>query len=127
MLINKKQNGKKAFLSLKKSGPDLPKLLTHLSAGIAGMGLAVVFSVMCELASGRVPYCGYKLFKTGFVCGFVWLSWAVNKLRDTIVYINKNAHKMELEQEMTRRLDKNVKDIYFRAATLMAVAILRFA
>ncbi|KAJ4727531.1 ATP-dependent RNA helicase [Melia azedarach] len=128
LMINKRQHGRTAILSLKKSGPELPELLTQFSAGIAGTGLAVLFSVICKVAAGRVPFCGYKVLNTGLAFGLVWLSWGVNKLRDTIVYISKNASKMGVkEEEMIKRVNKSVNDIYFRAATLMAVAVLRLA
>ncbi|KAK9206733.1 hypothetical protein WN943_017012 [Citrus x changshan-huyou] len=128
LMINKRQNKKTAILSLKKSGPELPELLNQLSAGIAGTGLAVLFSVICKVACTKVPFCGYKVLNTGLAFGLVWLSWAVNRLRDTIVYISKNASKTGLkDEEMMKRVDKSVKDIYFRAATLMAVAVLRLA
>lgn len=127
-MINKRQNKKTAILSLKKSGPELPELLNQFSAGIAGTGLAVLFSVICKVACMKVPFCGYKVLNTGLAFGLVWLSWAVNRLRDTIVYISKNASKTGLkDEEMMERVDKSVKDIYLRAATLMAVAVLRLA
>ncbi|XP_038684910.1 uncharacterized protein LOC119984852 isoform X2 [Tripterygium wilfordii] len=128
LMISKKWQGKTPILSLKKSGPELPELLNQFSAGIAGTGIAVVFSVMCKLACGRVPLSGSKLLSSGFGFGLVWLSWAVNRLRDTIVYINKNTKKVGLkEEEMMTRVDRSVNEIYFRAATLLAVAVLRFA
>ncbi|XVE73186.1 hypothetical protein DITRI_Ditri11bG0097200 [Diplodiscus trichospermus] len=128
LMVNKRQHGKTAILSLKKSGPELPELLTQFSAGIAGTGLAVLFSVICKVACGRVPFCTSKLFSTGLGFGLVWLSWAVNRLRDTVMHISKNTSKLDLkEEEMIKRVDKSVNEIYFRAATLMAVAVLRFA
>ena len=84
---------------------------------------------MCKVASGRVPFCSSKLLNTGLGLGLVWLSWAVNKLRDTIVMINKNANKKKglKDEEMMKKLDRSVKEIYFRAAALMAVMVLRLA
>ncbi|EEF37653.1 uncharacterized protein LOC8285869 isoform X2 [Ricinus communis] len=128
LMMDKKRHGKTAILSLKKSGPELPSLLTQFSAGIAGTGLAVLFSVVCKVACGRMPFCTAKLFSTGFGFGLVWLSWAVNRLRDTIIYISKNASKLGLkDEEMLRIVDRSLKDVYFRAATLMVVAALRLA
>ncbi|XP_062143502.1 uncharacterized protein LOC133851189 [Alnus glutinosa] len=128
LMVNKRGHRKGAILSLKKSGPELPELLTQFSAGIAGTGLAVLFSVVSKLACGRVPFCASRLSSTGVGFGLVWLSWAVNKLRDTVVYINKNAGKQGLkEEEMVKRVDKSVNEVYFRAAALMAVAVLKFA
>ncbi|KAJ9171924.1 hypothetical protein P3X46_015221 [Hevea brasiliensis] len=128
LMMDKKQHGKTAILSLKKSGPELPALLTKFSAGIAGTGLAVIFSVVCKVACGRVPFCASKLFSTGFGFGLVWLSWAVNRLRNTIVNMSKNASKLGLkDEEMLRIVDKSLKDIYFSAATLMAIAVLKLA
>ncbi|XP_059625808.1 uncharacterized protein LOC132268911 [Cornus florida] len=128
IMINKKRHGKTTILVLKKSGPELPQFLTQFSATIAGTGLAVLFSVICKVASGRVPLCTSRLVSTGFGFGLVWLSWALNKLRDTIIYISKNSGKLDLkEEEMMWKLDKSVKEIFFRAATVMAVAVLRFA
>eukprot|EP00262_Sarcandra_glabra_P008405 TRINITY_DN21926_c0_g1_i1.p1 TRINITY_DN21926_c0_g1~~TRINITY_DN21926_c0_g1_i1.p1 ORF type:complete len:422 (-),score=58.87 TRINITY_DN21926_c0_g1_i1:242-1507(-) len=126
-VILDKRRGKMAILSLKKSGPEVPQLLTQLSTGIAGTGLAVILSVLCKVTNGRVPFCTTKLLNTGFGLGLVWLSWAVNKLKDTIVYISKNSNRLELEEQLMREVDGNVKQVFFRAATLMAVAVLRFA
>ncbi|XVE77744.1 hypothetical protein DITRI_Ditri13aG0087100 [Diplodiscus trichospermus] len=119
---------RRAILSLKKSGHELPELLTQFSAGIAGTGLAVLFSVIYKVVCGRVPFCASKLFSTGLGFGLVWLSWAVNGLRDTVVHISKKTSKLGLkEEEMIKRVEKSVNKIYFRAATLMAVEVLRFA
>lgn len=125
-MFNKQRHGRRAIRSLKNSGRELPELLTQFSAGIAGTGLAVLFSVMFKVTCGRVPFCSSKLLNTGFGLGLVWLSCAVNKLRDTIIYIRKKSGKVALkEDEMMRRVDKSINDIFFRAATLMTVAILR--
>ncbi|XP_057460370.1 uncharacterized protein LOC130750894 isoform X2 [Actinidia eriantha] len=128
IMLDKKCNGKTAILSLKKSGPELPELLMQFSASIAGTGLAVLFSVFYKVACSRVPFCASKLLNTGIGFGLVWLSWAVSRLRDTVVYISTSSGKLNLkEEEMTRKLDRCVNEIYFRAATLMAIAVLRLA
>ncbi|PRQ26184.1 hypothetical protein RchiOBHm_Chr6g0291821 [Rosa chinensis] len=128
LMIDRKKNGKSAIHSLQKSGTELPQLLTQFSASIAGTGLAVLFSVVCKVACARVPFCSYKLLNTGVGFGLVWLSWSVNKLRDTIVPISKNPRKSDLkEEEILMRVETSVNEIYFRAAALMAVAVLRFA
>ncbi|KAK7285400.1 hypothetical protein RJT34_20170 [Clitoria ternatea] len=128
LMVNRKQCLKTAILSLKKSGPELPELLTQFSAGIAGTGLAVLLSVICKLACGSIFLCASSLFHTGFGFGLVWLSWAVNKLRTTIVNMSKNAGKLGLkEEEMIQKLDKGIRDIYVSAAALLAVAVLRLA
>lgn len=128
IMVDKKRNEKTAVLELKKSGPELRQLLTQFSASIAGTGIAVLFSVLCKVATGRVPFCSSKLLNTGLGIGLVWLSWAVNRLRDTIVNIIKNSGKLGLkEKEMMKNLDSSVSEIYFRAVTLMAVLVLRLA
>ncbi|KAJ1404814.1 hypothetical protein SESBI_26392 [Sesbania bispinosa] len=128
LMVDKRKHRKTAILSLKKSGPELPELLTQCSAGIAGTGLAVLLSVICKLACGTVPFCASKLLNTGFGFGLVWLSWAVNKLRDTIVNTSKNAGKIGLkDEEMIQKVDKSLREVYFRAAALLAVAVLRLA
>ncbi|CAL0316171.1 unnamed protein product [Lupinus luteus] len=128
LMIDKKQKRKTALLSLKKSGPELPELLTQFSAGIAGTGLAVLLSVICKVACGRVPFCASKLLNTGFGIGLVWLSGAVNKLRDTIVSTSKNARKLGIrDEDMIHEVDKSIKEVYVRAATLLAIVVLRLA
>lgn len=128
LMADKRHRRETAVLSLKKSGPELPELLTQFSAGIAGTGLAVVLSVICKLACGRAPFCASKVFNTGLGFGLIWLSWGVNKLRDTIVNISKNAGKMGLkDEEMIQKVDKSLKEVYFRAAALLVVAVLRLA
>ncbi|TYG39315.1 hypothetical protein ES288_D12G006600v1 [Gossypium darwinii] len=128
LIVDKRRHGRTAILSLKKSGPELPQLLSQFSAGIAGTGLAVLLSVIWKVACWRVPFCTPKLFSASIGFGLVWISWAVNQLRDTVVQISKNTSKSGLkEEEMVERVEKSVNQIYFRAATLMAIAVLRFA
>ncbi|KAI3676513.1 hypothetical protein L1987_86123 [Smallanthus sonchifolius] len=129
IIVDKNRNGKSAIPVLKKSGPELPSLLTQFSASIAGTGIAVLFSVVCKVASGKVPFCSSKLLNTGLGLGLVWLSWAVNRLRDTIVMISRNSNKKKglKDEEMMKKLNRSLKEIYFRAAALMAVMVLRLA
>ncbi|KAA3463098.1 Drebrin-like protein [Gossypium australe] len=128
LMVDKRRHGRTAILSLKKSGPELPQFLSQFSAGIAGTGLAVLLSVIWKVACWRVPFCTPKLFSASIGFGLVWLSWAVNRLRDTVVHISKNTSKSGLkEEEMVERVEKSVNQIYFRAVTLMAIAVLRFA
>ncbi|KAB5527509.1 hypothetical protein DKX38_021356 [Salix brachista] len=125
-LMMDKRRGKAAVLLLKKSGPELPELLNQFSVGIAGTGIALLFSVICRVACGRVSFCASKLFSTGVGFGLVWLSWAVSKLKDTVVYIGKHASKLDLkDDEIMAIVNKSFSDIYFRAVTVMAVAVLR--
>ncbi|KAL3644847.1 hypothetical protein CASFOL_010027 [Castilleja foliolosa] len=129
MIVGRKQQeGKTVVLSLKKSGPQLPHLLTQVSASIAGAGLAVVLSILCRVVCSSVPFCGSRALSTGLGLGLVWLSWAVNKLRDTIITIGKNNGRAgEKEEEMMENLDRSLKDIYFRVAAVMAVVVLKVA
>eukprot|EP00262_Sarcandra_glabra_P008226 TRINITY_DN21556_c0_g1_i1.p1 TRINITY_DN21556_c0_g1~~TRINITY_DN21556_c0_g1_i1.p1 ORF type:complete len:436 (-),score=48.73 TRINITY_DN21556_c0_g1_i1:135-1442(-) len=130
VILDKGRAKKTALLSLKKSGPELPTLLTQLSSGIAGTGLAVIFFIVSRVAGGRVPFCTTKLLNAGLGFGLVWLSWAVNRLRDTIFYINRSCSSkfgLKEEEEMMGKVDRSVREVLFRAATLMAVALLRFA
>ncbi|GAB4829774.1 hypothetical protein Ancab_019429 [Ancistrocladus abbreviatus] len=127
LTTDKKRNRKTIMNSLKKSGPELPQLLTQFAASIAGTGLAVLSFVIHKMACGKVPFSSTRLVTTGFGFGLLWLSWAVNKLRDTIVLITKNSGKGFTEEEMVKMVDKSVNDIFFRTATLMAVTALWFA
>ncbi|XP_019164509.1 PREDICTED: uncharacterized protein LOC109160681 isoform X2 [Ipomoea nil] len=127
IMVDKKRQGRTAIDSLKKSGGELPRFLTHFSAVIAGTGLAVIFSVACNLACGRVAFSAPKIFNAGLGLTLVWLSWSVNNLRDTVISISKCSGKAGTrEEEMMNNLDKNAKEIYFRAVAFMAVAALRF-
>lgn len=128
LMVDKKHRHKTAILSLKKSGPELPELLTQFSAGIAGTGLAILLSAICNLACGRATFSASSLFNTGIGFGLVWLSWAVNKLRATIVSISRNAGKLALkEEEMMQKLDNSIRDIYYTAAAVLAVIMLRLS
>lgn len=125
--IADEKGGKAAVLLLKKSGLEITQFLTQLSAGIAGTGLAVLFSVIYQVVSQRVPFCITKVLNTGFGFGLVWLSWAVNGLRDTISNVSKNSNKLSLSDDGTQKVDECMKEIFFRALAVMAVVILRFA
>ncbi|KAL1547287.1 hypothetical protein AAHA92_23785 [Salvia divinorum] len=128
VIMERKQPGGNTIHSLKKSGPQLPRFLTQFSASIAGTGIAVVLSVLCRVAYNRLPLCGSKILSTGLGLGLVWLAWAVNRLRDTVVSISKTSGKGDLkEEEMVSALDRNLKDIYFRAIALVAVVALKVA
>lgn len=118
-----KRRGGVSMLSLTKSAPEINDLLIQFSAGIAGTGLAVLFSVAFKVGSVRRPLSSAKLLTTGFGLGLFWLSGAVNGLRDTITHITKNSLK---EDEMVSKVERSVNDVLFRAAALMAVAVLRF-
>ncbi|KAI4365664.1 hypothetical protein MLD38_021629 [Melastoma candidum] len=127
ILVDKKGKGQTALLSLKKSGRELPDLLNQCSAGIAGTGLALVLSVICNVAWGRVPFCSAKVMSTGIGVGLMWLSWEVTKLRDTVIDIGRNSCKTGVkEDDVMDRVDRSVREIYLRAAALMALTVLRF-
>ncbi|XP_010522690.1 PREDICTED: uncharacterized protein LOC104801216 isoform X2 [Tarenaya hassleriana] len=131
LMIGNDEHKKTTILSLKRSSStDLSELLTQLSIGISGTGIAVLFSVVCSVATGHVPFCADKFFSTGLGFTLVWLSWAVNKLRDTIVHVNRKAmrpYSILKDQDLTSRLEKSTKEVYSRAAAVMAMLVLRFA
>ncbi|CAM8973637.1 unnamed protein product [Rhodiola kirilowii] len=128
LMMNKKRQDKTITLLLKKSGPELPELLTQCSASIAGTGAVLIFSVVCKLACGRMPMCGSKVYSSGLGLGLVWLSWAVNRLRDVIILVSKNPSKVtSADEDLMRRVDSNLNEIFVSAAMLMAVALLRLA
>lgn len=128
VMLDKKRNWKSVLGSLKKSGPELPQLLTQFSASITGVGLAVIFSVLYKVASGSALLCTSNVLTSGFGVALFWLSWAVNKLRSTVIYISKTSAKLGFEEEeMMRRVDESVKEIFFHAAASIAILMLRFA
>ncbi|KAK1356090.1 GTP binding Elongation factor Tu family protein [Heracleum sosnowskyi] len=126
IILDNRRHAKTAILELKRSSPELTTLLTQFSATIAGTGIALIFSVLYKVASGRVPLCTSRLLNTGLGLGLVWLSWAVNGMRDTISCINRNSRKLA-EEDMLRNLDTSVRQVYYRAATLMVLVMIRLA
>ncbi|PIM98265.1 hypothetical protein CDL12_29252 [Handroanthus impetiginosus] len=128
LIVNRKQQDQNTIASLKKSSPQLLQLLIQFSATIAGTGVAVVLSTLCRIGCGKVPLSASKILNTGLGLGIIWLSWGVNKLRETVSFLSKRSGKMGArEDEMMEHLDRNLKDIFFRAAALMVVVMLRFA
>lgn len=123
LMIGSDQHRQTTMLSLKKSCGDLSELLTQFSIGAAGTGIAVFFSVACSVASRRVPFCANKIFDTALSFSLLLLSWAVGRLRETIVDVNRKAIK---EEEITNRVERRIKDVYFRAATVIIMVALRF-
>ncbi|KAJ6802759.1 uncharacterized protein M6B38_191410 [Iris pallida] len=125
-----KKGDSMVILSLKNSGPELTEVLHQLSAGIAGTGLAVLFSVACESVNGRaLSLSSAKLLNISFGFGLFWLSWAVNRLQDTISNFSKKSNRGRRPNgevtTITREVEKSINDVLFRAAALMAVALLR--
>lgn len=126
IIFDNRRHAKTAVLELKRSSPELAPLLTQFSATIAGTGIALIFSVLYKVASGRVPFCTSRLLNTGLGLGLVWLSWAVNRMRDTISHISRNSRKLA-EEDILRNLDTSVRQVYYRAATLMVLVMIRLA
>ncbi|KAG2308159.1 hypothetical protein Bca52824_027907 [Brassica carinata] len=52
-------------LSIQRSGGEITEILTKISITAAGTGITVLFTVICSLASSRVPLCTNKFFNTG--------------------------------------------------------------
>jgi hypothetical protein len=124
IMVDKKRNGKATLVALKKCGPELPQLLTHLSASVAGTGLAILFFAVFKAGSN---FPASKIVTAGFGFGMIWVSMAMQKLRDAIVKIIKSSSKSEVkdEGEMIKKLDLSVNEIYLRASMLMAVGVMR--
>lgn len=130
MIGNDHQNKQTTILTLQRSCGELSELLTQFSVTAAGTGMAVLFSVVCSLASRGVPFCANKFFDTGLGFSLVILSWAVNRLREVIVHVNRKANKpcSSLKgDEIMNNVERSIKEVYFRAATVIAVFALRFA
>ncbi|XP_010455950.1 PREDICTED: uncharacterized protein LOC104737458 isoform X4 [Camelina sativa] len=130
MIGNDHQHKHATVVSLQKSCGELSELLTQFSISVAGTGIAVLFSVACSLASRRVPFCANKFFDTGLGFSLVILAWAVNRLREVIVHANRKANKpcsSLKDDEIINSVEKSIKEVYFRAATVIAVFALRFA
>ncbi|KAK9086657.1 hypothetical protein Syun_029051 [Stephania yunnanensis] len=122
------KRGKAKMDSLKKSGPELSVFLAQCSAGIAGAGLAILLSVVCKVAGARVPFSALKILNTGLGFGLFWLSSAVNKLRNDVMYLSRKSNKLQLkEEEIMQNVDRSMNEIFFRSAALLAVFILRVA
>ncbi|XP_010474956.1 PREDICTED: uncharacterized protein LOC104754456 isoform X2 [Camelina sativa] len=125
LMIGDEQHRQTTMLSLKKSRGvgELLELLTQFSIGFAGTGIAVLFSLVCSVASRRVPFCANKVFESALSLSLVLLSWSVSRLRGAIVDVNKKAIK---EEEITNKVERRIKEVYFRTATVIAMVALRF-
>ena len=119
------------ILSLKESGPVLTQLLSQLSAGIVGTGLAVLISVACKAMNGNIaPLTSAKLLNVTFGFGLFWLSSAVNSLRDTIYRFSKRSARAKRPNEEAAAAVENVRrsmnEILFRFVALMVVGVISF-
>jgi hypothetical protein len=124
-----KDKSSAAILSLKKAAPEITELLTQCSITIAGTGLAILLSVASKMATGtRTRYASTGLLSTSVGIGLFWLSWSVNRLRDTITSIFRSPSSMNLEEdEVSVRIQKNTNEFLFRAVTILAITALKFA
>ncbi|EPS58862.1 hypothetical protein M569_15952, partial [Genlisea aurea] len=129
--FDRERQARSAVLSLKKSGTGahLALFLNQVSGSIAGTGIAVVLSVAYGVACRGAAFRGTKFWSTGIGLGLVWLSWAVNKLRDTVMRISRAPGKLEggEEKSMMEYLDRSLKNVYLGVAALAAFAFLRLA
>ncbi|ERN01122.1 hypothetical protein AMTR_s00002p00203730 [Amborella trichopoda] len=123
-LILNKRSGQTGLLALVHMGPEVGRLLSGLAVGLAGTGLAVMLCILSKGVRGRTLS---KLVNTGIGFGLVWVSWAINGLRDAIISMGKSSNKLRMkEQQTVVKLQRGVDEILFRAATVMAVAMLGF-
>jgi len=53
----------------------------------------------------------------------VLLSWSVSRLREALVNFNR---KTINEEEVSNKVERRIKEVYFRAATVIAMVALRF-
>lgn len=130
MIGNDPKDKHTTVLSLQRSCGELSELLTQFSITAAGTGMAVLFSVVCGLASRSVPFCADKFFDTGLGFSLVILSWAVIRLREVIVNVNRKASKQcssLKDGEIMNSVERSIKEVYVRAVTVIAVFALRFA
>lgn len=125
-----KNGNRMTILSLKDSGPMLTQLLSQFSAGIAGMGLAVLFTVAYKALNGRIALLtSAKLFSVTFGFGLFWLSRAVSRLRDTIYSLSRRSARGKEPHEETSLVKKvkiSMDEILIRFAALMFVGVLSF-
>ncbi|XP_020254488.1 uncharacterized protein LOC109831553 isoform X2 [Asparagus officinalis] len=119
-----------SFLSLKDSGPELAQLLYRFSAGIAGTGLAVLFTVSYKAMNGNMaPLTSSKLFSVGFGLALLWLSSAVTRLREIIYDISRRSargKKPNEEMVLVENIRTSLNEIFFRFMVVIAVGILTF-
>lgn len=128
LIMNKGQNEKTMLLSLKKSGPELPELLTRFSVLIAGTGLSVILTVVAKIACGTLPISSSKVLSTSMGFGLLWLSMGVNKLRDTIINISRSSGKLKfVDEPPMSKVDESINAIFFRAAILMVLMLLKLS
>ncbi|BAT85408.1 uncharacterized protein HKW66_Vig0050260 [Vigna angularis] len=128
LIVDKKQRGRTAILSLKKFSSELFDLLIQFTASIGGTGVAFLLFVVRNLVGGKATFCASNFFNTGFGLGLLCLSGAVNKLRVTISSIGESSGEFGLKEEkMMQKLDESIRDIYYTAAALLAVVMLSFA
>ncbi|CAN7042369.1 hypothetical protein BRARA_B02635 [Brassica rapa] len=112
--------------TIQRSSREISEILTQFSITAAGAGIAVLFSVVYRLASRRVPFCANKFVDTGLGFSLVLLSWAVNILREVIRKANKQCSSLKGD-EIIKNVERGIKEVYFRAATVIIVFTLRFA
>ncbi|KAH0943588.1 hypothetical protein HID58_003225 [Brassica napus] len=62
----------------------ISEFVTQISITTAGTGITKRFTVICSLASSRVPFCTNKFFNTGVGFSLVIVSWAVDGLKEMI-------------------------------------------
>jgi hypothetical protein len=123
LMIGNEQHRKTTMLSLKKSRGELFELLTQCSIGFAGTGMAVLFFLVCNVASRQVPFCANQFFEGAMSLSLVLLSWSVSRLREALVNFNR---KTINEEEVSNKVERRIKEVYFRAATVIAMVALRF-
>ncbi|CAM8925655.1 unnamed protein product [Rhodiola kirilowii] len=129
LIMNKGRYEKAMLLSLKKSGPELSELLTKFSVGIAGTGLSVLLTVVAKMACGRLPVSSSKVLSTGIGFVFLWLSWGVNNLRDTVISIGRSSGKSRFDDDAAAmsKVDERINQIFFRAGVLMFMIVLHLS
>ncbi|KAF7804777.1 uncharacterized protein G2W53_043888 [Senna tora] len=124
-LLEYKRCPETAILSVKKSGPELPEMLSINVAGtICGFGVVILSSLLSKICGGRVSFLDLNPLHIFLGFGLQWLALAVYKLGRTIYGIQNNVGKKGLKDgKVIEKVHKNLSAIYNGAVVLLITGV----
>eukprot|EP00249_Psilotum_nudum_P016553 c25880_g1_i1 orf=576-2123(-) len=122
-------NSKSAALSFqsmsRESFEELLAIFSHVAAGLAGSGLALILFVSSRMLLRNAAFDSSKV--TGLVrgIGLIWLSSAVQRFRDLVRHLSNDAYTKFQRKELQAKLRTELQTLTFKAFTLIALSMIR--
>eukprot|EP01018_Ginkgo_biloba_P010937 Gb_03323 [translate_table: standard] len=111
----------------KTRSKEFMTLLNQIAVALAGSGLATVLFVASKMLAVNALFDSSKFFNILFGFGLIWLSCAVQNLREVFLSLTEPQYTVRLkESQIVSKVKRELNGVTFKAFALMAFSMLRY-